>query len=169
MSGFVVLVGGEQERSREWLEDSGYRVEGLGTWAEQTSCSEPPDAVTLDVGGLDPTDFERMVEIRTLLGLELGAYDYLSLPLDPIRLRTTLRNAIERQRLRQRVACLEEAAPTESPHGRGEEPLLPLVEIERLAIVNALRQTRGNLSAVGRQLGIGRTTLYRKLKKYDLS
>lgn len=47
-------------------------------------------------------------------------------------------------------------------------PLLRLDELERLAIENALKHTKGNVSAVVRHLGIGRTTLYRKLKKYGL-
>ena len=51
-----------------------------------------------------------------------------------------------------------------SPHA----PLMRLDELERLAIENALRHTNGNVSAVVRHLGIGRTTLYRKLKKYGL-
>lgn len=47
-------------------------------------------------------------------------------------------------------------------------PLMRLDELERLAIENALKHTNGNVSAVVRHLGIGRTTLYRKLKKYGL-
>lgn len=47
-------------------------------------------------------------------------------------------------------------------------PLMRLDELERLAIENALQHTNGNVSAVVRHLGIGRTTLYRKLKKYGL-
>jgi DNA-binding NtrC family response regulator len=43
-----------------------------------------------------------------------------------------------------------------------------LEEVEQLIIERALRQTEGNLSEVVRMLGIGRTTLYRKLKKYGI-
>jgi two-component system, NtrC family, response regulator HydG len=46
--------------------------------------------------------------------------------------------------------------------------VLTLEEIERRAIEAALRRTEGNLSRAGRDLGIGRTTLYRKLRKYGL-
>ena len=49
-----------------------------------------------------------------------------------------------------------------------QSPLMRLDELERLAIENALKHTNGNVSAVVRHLGIGRTTLYRKLKKYGL-
>ncbi len=52
--------------------------------------------------------------------------------------------------------------------GSPQAPLMRLDELERLAIENALKHTNGNVSAVVRHLGIGRTTLYRKLKKYGL-
>jgi DNA-binding NtrC family response regulator len=43
-----------------------------------------------------------------------------------------------------------------------------LEELEREAIVRALEGNQGNLSDVARQLGIGRSTLYRKLEQYGL-
>ncbi|MEZ4360134.1 MAG: sigma-54 dependent transcriptional regulator [Kofleriaceae bacterium] len=43
-----------------------------------------------------------------------------------------------------------------------------LEEAERRAVVDALARGRGNLTQVARDLGIGRTTLYRKLKKFAL-
>jgi DNA-binding NtrC family response regulator len=45
---------------------------------------------------------------------------------------------------------------------------LDLQELERRAIQQALEETGGNLSQVVRLLGIGRTTLYRKLKTHGL-
>ena len=41
-------------------------------------------------------------------------------------------------------------------------------ELERRALVEALERCDGNVAEVVRQLGIGRTTVYRKLKKYGL-
>jgi DNA-binding NtrC family response regulator len=49
----------------------------------------------------------------------------------------------------------------------GEDLLLPLNELERRAILRALRETSGDKLAAARLLGIGKTTLYRKLKEYD--
>jgi len=43
---------------------------------------------------------------------------------------------------------------------------LPLEEIERRAILQALRETAGHRPAAARILGIGKTTLYRKLREY---
>jgi DNA-binding NtrC family response regulator len=46
--------------------------------------------------------------------------------------------------------------------------VLPLEELERRAILRMLRQTNGDKLAAARRLGIGKTTLYRKLKQYNL-
>ena len=45
---------------------------------------------------------------------------------------------------------------------------MSLDELERAAIEKALKRHGGNLSDVARQLGIGRSTLYRKLEQYGL-
>jgi len=47
--------------------------------------------------------------------------------------------------------------------------ILPIKEIEKRAIQRALSICRGNVSQAARRLQIGQATLYRKLKKYDLS
>jgi DNA-binding NtrC family response regulator len=44
--------------------------------------------------------------------------------------------------------------------------VMPLEELERRAIFHALRETSGDKLAAARLLGIGKTTLYRKLKQY---
>jgi len=46
--------------------------------------------------------------------------------------------------------------------------LLPLEELERRAILRTLRETGDDKLAAARILGIGKTTLYRKLKQYHL-
>ena len=47
--------------------------------------------------------------------------------------------------------------------------IFPLAEIERQAVVRALEISANNVSKAARALGLNRTTLYRKLKKYDLT
>jgi DNA-binding NtrC family response regulator len=47
------------------------------------------------------------------------------------------------------------------------DELLPLDVLERRAIFRALTETGGDKLAAARLLGIGKTTLYRKLKQYD--
>jgi DNA-binding NtrC family response regulator len=49
-----------------------------------------------------------------------------------------------------------------------KEELLPLEELERRAILRTLRETGGDKLAAARILGIGKTTLYRKLKQYNM-
>ena len=46
--------------------------------------------------------------------------------------------------------------------------VLPLAEVEKRAILEALDHTRGDRSMAANLLGIGRTTLYRKLKEYQV-
>ena len=46
--------------------------------------------------------------------------------------------------------------------------VLPLEELEKRAIGEALAHTRGDRARAAMLLGIGRTTLYRKLKQYQL-
>ena len=46
--------------------------------------------------------------------------------------------------------------------------VIPMHEVEREAIRNALTQTKGDRTTAAHLLGIGRTTLYRKLKEYQL-
>jgi transcriptional regulator of acetoin/glycerol metabolism len=46
--------------------------------------------------------------------------------------------------------------------------VIPLAEVEKRAILHALQVTRGDRTLAAELLGIGRTTLYRKLKEYGL-
>ena len=48
----------------------------------------------------------------------------------------------------------------------GNDRILPLDEIERQAIIHAMELCGGNPTKTAKALGIGRATLYRKLKKY---
>jgi DNA-binding NtrC family response regulator len=47
------------------------------------------------------------------------------------------------------------------------DEVVPLEALERRAILRALRETAGDKLAAARLLGIGKTTLYRKLKQYE--
>jgi transcriptional regulator of acetoin/glycerol metabolism len=46
--------------------------------------------------------------------------------------------------------------------------VVPLAELEKRAILQAIEVTKGDRSFAADLLGIGRTTLYRKLKSYGL-
>jgi DNA-binding NtrC family response regulator len=79
------------------------------------------------------------------------------------------------ERRRNPAGAMQAAAAAAAPDGNGDEPedsfvtpVLPLAEMERRAIINALRYTKGDRVMAAHLLGIGRTTLYRKLKEYGI-
>lgn len=45
---------------------------------------------------------------------------------------------------------------------------LNLEDVEKQAIIEAINKHHGNLTQAAKELGLGRTTMYRKMKKYDL-
>ncbi|HET6934855.1 MAG TPA: sigma-54 dependent transcriptional regulator [Candidatus Angelobacter sp.] len=58
-----------------------------------------------------------------------------------------------------------------SPSGQADTPsaqVTPLADLERQAILDTLRQLNGDKLTAARLLGIGKTTLYRKLKEYGI-
>ena len=87
-----------------------------------------------------------------------------------------LENVIERAVLLETTEVLQAGnLPSQLfPTGAGQEDrrappaILPLEEVERQAMVQALELSDNNASAAARALGVNRATLYRKLKKYDL-
>ena len=88
-----------------------------------------------------------------------------------------LENAIERAVLLETTDVLQvnNLPPQLSPivdsgkGGAAPASVLPLAEVERQALVNALEASDNNVTEAARALGLGRATMYRKLKKYDLS
>jgi DNA-binding NtrC family response regulator len=85
-----------------------------------------------------------------------------------------LENAIERAVALGSGPVLSVADLPSNLHHPSAEPvpekdgLVPLEELERRAIVRTLRETNGDKLSASRILGIGKTTLYRKLKQYNL-
>jgi len=51
--------------------------------------------------------------------------------------------------------------------GHGMNNIMPMSEMERQTILNAIAQLNGDKLKAARVLGIGKTTLYRKLKEYN--
>lgn len=87
-------------------------------------------------------------------------------------------STIQREHLPPRMIENSQASPVVS-YGDGnptaslnalpsQVPVLDHDELERVAIAQALQQSRGRVDEAARVLGIGRTTLYRKRKKYGL-
>jgi transcriptional regulator with PAS, ATPase and Fis domain len=63
----------------------------------------------------------------------------------------------------ERCSMEPASAPTECPR------IIPLMEMEKHAIIGALEYTKGDRAVAANLLGIGRTTLYRKLKEYQIA
>ncbi|MDT8398901.1 MAG: sigma-54 dependent transcriptional regulator [Pseudomonadales bacterium] len=81
-----------------------------------------------------------------------------------------LKHAIERALLMSRDNTLSPDAFLLRPAARPHEPdELTLEDLERTAIMKALERHQGNLTQAAKALGLGRTTLYRKLGKYGLA
>ena len=49
------------------------------------------------------------------------------------------------------------------------QEIVPLAVQERRAILDAIRSTHGDKLTAAKLLGIGKTTLYRKLKEYGIT
>jgi DNA-binding NtrC family response regulator len=99
--------------------------------------------------------------------LRRGAFDYLTWPLDPHRLRVILAHAVERRRLLERISKLESdvAGP---PVDGTDENLRAIDRLEKGAIIDALRRAGGNVRQAARLLGFGQATVYRKIKRYHI-
>jgi len=81
---------------------------------------------------------------------------------------SSLQNALEADRPpRMSAAAGASLGAAQEPYF--QMPLFSLTEMEKDAIVRALEYTKGDRGMAAQLLGIGRTTLYRKLKEYRLA
>jgi len=62
------------------------------------------------------------------------------------------------------IAKLHNLAPS---NGNGHNKIVPMAELEKQTILNAIAELNGDKLQAARLLGIGKTTLYRKLKDYS--
>lgn len=92
--------------------------------------------------------------------IKAGAFDFITKPWDNVRLIATCSEASRRWR---EPGGGHDASPVDST-----EPLRPLAEQERAAVVAAMAAAEGNLSAAARVLGLSRAALYRRLERYGL-
>lgn len=86
-----------------------------------------------------------------------GAFDFITKPWDNVRLVATCREALQR-------APREHVVPVPVLN----EPVRPLAAQERAALLAAMAEAQGNLSAAARALGLSRAALYRRLEKHGL-
>ena len=93
-----------------------------------------------------------------------GAFDFITKPWDNVRLVATCKEALQPAQ-NQRAHSID---PTFAITSSSAEPLRPLAEQERAAVMAALAEAQGNLSAAARTLGLSRAALYRRLARYGL-
>lgn len=79
-----------------------------------------------------------------------------------------LKNVIERAMILCDGELLPEHLPFDTGSGSAPQTTYNLAEVERLHITKVLKHTRDNKTEAARLLGIGLTTLYRKLQEYGL-
>lgn len=81
-----------------------------------------------------------------------------------------LRHALERAVILSEKKMLQSGDFLLNPHSEKNPPHkdLNLEAMEKMAIQQAIQKHHGNLSKAAQELGFGRSTLYRKLTKYDL-
>lgn len=190
-TGRIMLVGPDphtRARLRAWLTDRGHAVESFDDLEPCFAMllSRPPDLLLVDLAlpGV-PSLARRMtgafpaLPVLLLAGrvggrlddaLAGGAWDYVQMPVGRQRLLVTVDNALELRRLRRslHVRAAPESGVQPANNNGGDVRTCNLAEMERRAITDAMERTGGNVAEVVRQLGIGRTTVYRKLKKYGI-
>lgn len=79
-----------------------------------------------------------------------------------------LQHAIERAIIMEDLDCLLPVSTISEPAPFTQLEDYNLEEVEREAIKKAIEKHNGNISHAARELGLGRTTLYRKMNKYGL-
>ncbi|MCL4695393.1 MAG: sigma-54 dependent transcriptional regulator, partial [Candidatus Hydrogenedentes bacterium] len=79
-----------------------------------------------------------------------------------------LRSIIERAAAVSSGEYIEAEDLAGTPLQYGHQNFPTLAELERQHLLEALQRTQGNMAEAARLLGIGRTTLYEKLARYDL-
>jgi len=126
--------------------------QGLRLLDEVHARPDAPPVVVLTAYG----DIELAVR-----ALKRGAFDFIVKPWDNVRLVATCQEAMQRTH----SAVREESS---APSAATTAPMQSLAAQERAAVMTAMAEAEGNLSAAARALGLSRAALYRRLEKYGL-
>lgn len=123
-------------------------AQGLRLLAEVLARPQPPVVVVMTAYA----DIDLAVQ-----ALKRGAFDFITKPWDNVKLIATCQEAL------QRAQPSDGSAPAATT-----EPVRSLAVQERAAVLAAVAEAQGNLSAAARLLGLSRAALYRRLDKHGL-
>jgi DNA-binding NtrC family response regulator len=98
--------------------------------------------------------------VQTMVALNTGPW------ISPADLPSALVNRAHEKSFHPGSASADLTGPEEGTDSA--ENIVPLDELIRRAIIKTLRTTKGDRTLAATMLGIGRTTLYRKLKEYGM-
>jgi two-component system, response regulator RegA len=129
--------------------------QGLRLLDEVQARPQPPVVVVLTAYG----DIELAVR-----ALKRGAFDFIVKPWNNVRLIATCQEALQRAQ----STSDELLAPVPATAEQAPQHVQPLAAQERAAVLAAMAEAEGNLSAAARALGLSRAALYRRLEKYGL-
>ncbi|MFO1253254.1 MAG: response regulator [Inhella sp.] len=124
-------------------------AQGLRLLAEVQARPQPPAVVVMTAYA----EIDLAVQ-----AVKRGAFDFLTKPWDNPRLVATCRDALQ----------LSPREAAETVAGAPAEPPRSLAVQERAAVLAAMAEAQGNLSAAARLLGLSRAALYRRLDKHGL-
>jgi len=66
------------------------------------------------------------------------------------------------------LECIQQALQAPPPRPEAADEVVPIAELEKRAILAAVKKCDGDISKAARKLGVSRATLYRKLDKYGV-
>jgi two-component system, response regulator RegA len=124
-------------------------AQGLRLLEEVQARPQPPVVIVMTAFA----DIELAVQ-----ALRRGAYDFVTKPWDNVKLVSACREALQRAQ----PPGLPDSPPAPA------EPVRSLAVQERAAVLAAMSEAQGNLSAAARLLGLSRAALYRRLDKHGL-
>ncbi len=179
-----------RELIRRWMIDEGFRAESfqdVSSCLMEMQCTRP-DVLLLDMLTGSISGFDALLRIRelddtipvvllyhdrlmesALQAIREGAFDFHPKPVERFRLSVSVKNAAERRILELENTMLRQdlERSKSTPSMLGNEGL-SIRDVEKQAIRNALLVSKGNVSKAARVLGLGRTTLYRKMSSYGI-
>jgi len=127
-----------------------------------------PDAMRLMLGYDWPGNVR---ELRNTIEriVVLATTDRVIAELFPARIRNAAETAdVPDLAVEEALAHIKKALHAPEAQPEGDDDVLPFVEVEKRAILNAVNKCNGDISKAARKLGLSRATLYRKLSKYGV-